>query len=192
MVLYIYIVVVSMLLIVCCGHNNLFGRQQLGIYNNKVAMLFIITTLSSMLFIASGFLVPFPRCRSSSSLYRISSKCFQSSPSTLGDNFDGAKVFSIENAAEPYGYLASVQLAKKLSTVPDRKSFIESVVIGNTTVAWEDIKLALILSLNNGGPEWTFGVFDDFVHALSSGVYDTPMGQVQFAPDALGYLVSVV
>ena len=130
----------------------------------------------------------------SSHLIKIQpSKLFFSSPNSpsfLGDNFDKtAKIFSIENAAEPYGYLASVHLAQKLATVPERKAFIESVVIGNKGASWNDIKLVLILSLSNGGPEWTFGIFDDLHRNLCSGFYDSLQGQVQFATDAIGYLV---
>lgn len=130
----------------------------------------------------------------SSHLIKVqSSKLFFSSPtspSSLGDNFDKTStIFSIENAAEPYGYLASVHLAQKLATVPERKAFIESVVIGNKGASWNDIKLVLILSLNNGGPEWTFGIFDDLHRNLCSGFYDSLQGQAQFATDAIGYLV---
>lgn len=100
-------------------------------------------------------------------------------------------IFSIENAGEPFGYYASVQLAKKLAEVPSRTEFLSNLVVDNKQVEWNEAKLAIILSLYNGGPEWTFGILDKLNENLLAGVYDSGVGMANFAQDVKGYLGSL-
>ena len=107
------------------------------------------------------------------------------------DNQRIGNIFSIENANEAFGYYASVQLAKKLSETSARTEFLSNLVVDNKRVEWNDIKLAIILSLFNGGPEWTFGILDKLNEKLIAGAYDSGVGMISFAEDVKGYLGSL-
>ena len=100
-------------------------------------------------------------------------------------------IFSIENAGEPFGYYASVQLAKRLSETAARTEFLSNLVVDNKRVEWNDVKLAIILSLYDGGPDWTFGILDKLNEDLIAGAYDSGLGMLNFADDTKGYLSSL-
>lgn len=77
---------------------------------------------------------------------------------------------------------ASVLLAGSLNDVQRRKAFLESIVTDGRTVLWDDIILAIALSCRDGGPEWTFNLFEPFMELLRLGNdFDTENGSQVFS-----------
>ena len=107
----------------------------------------------------------------------------------------GSYQTSVTKHMVPHGntvnYLASSLLCERLASTKDRKIFIESIVLDNKRVVWDDIKRAVELSLKNGGPEWTFGFFDIFYDSLKAGNFDSPVGCEFFCTEAHDCLKSL-